>query len=126
MPMYLYRTSDEELHEVVMTIKEMLAKQRKDGTIRLDDGRRATRDIGAEQAGMDHHCALWPRESTAVGVSPKQVKKAYEDSVERGVPTEFAANGDAIFRDKHHERRYCEAIGFHQRNAGYSDAVPQG
>lgn len=124
---YCYRKDSGEVVEVVMTVAEMHDRQRADRTIILDDGEVGKRDYAAEYCGREpRNNSLWPRESDAMGVNPGQAGSAYADSVKRGVPTEFdRETGCAKFRTKRHEREYCEAVGFHQNNAGYSDPVPR-
>lgn len=64
----------------------------------------------------------WPQHSDAMGVNPEQVKEAMEAAAAMGVPTEFdPRSGCAIFTDRNHRKRYCEAMGVRDRNGGYSD-----
>ncbi len=104
---YFYETPDGKFREVEMSLAEKERRQSPDGKIVLDDGQIGTRNIGAEQANSERNKSsnLWPRCSDAVGVGEAQVKKAYEDSVERGAPTEYNEMGQAVFRDRHDERR---------------------
>lgn len=124
MPIYVYKTEDGGLHEVSMTIEEMMDRQAGGDSITLDDGRVGTRNFRAEQCDMQRNkrCGLWPRTSAAVGVGEDQVEKAYKDSLDRGIPTEFTPEGDAVFRTKGHEAAYLKNIGFHHLDGAYSGA----
>lgn len=81
------------------------------------------RDFGAEM-GRQHFGEIWPMESYAAGVHPKQVSEMREIDRKNGVPTEYTEDGDPVFRGPNHRKKYCEAHGLFDRNAGYSDAVP--
>lgn len=124
MPIYVYETPDGEFHEVSMTIAEMMERQDGGDSITLQDGRVGTRNYRAEQIDMQRNkrCDLWPRLSDAIGVGEDQVAKAYQDSVDRGVPTEFTPEGCAVLRSKGHEARYLRAIGYHHTDEAYSGA----
>ena len=63
----------------------------------------------------------WPLYSDAVGVHPDQVGEAWGHSRSQGVPTEFTADGRAIFTSARHRKQYCEAYGYFDRNGGYGD-----
>lgn len=63
-----------------------------------------------------------PLASDALAVHPKQVKEATDDAAKKGVPTDFDSLGRPLFRDRNHRKRYCQAYGFYDRDAGYSDA----
>ncbi len=66
--------------------------------------------------------AGWPRESDSMGVHPEQISEAYQESVDVGVPTQFAENGCAIITSESHQRAYGKALKnaacgeFHERN----------
>lgn len=79
------------------------------------------RDLQAEHGGFRHAPGIWPKESYAAGVHPAQIEEAHKKSLELGVPTEFSPNGDAIFRDRAHRKRYLKAVGLRDNDAGYSD-----
>ena len=84
------------------------------------DGSIYRRDFRAEFCGK-HTPGNWPMASDAAGVHPGQVDQAHEHARRVGIPTEFTADGRAIFTSRRHRRDYCRAIGLHDRNAGYSD-----
>jgi len=67
----------------------------------------------------------WPLYSDAMGVNPKDNQQAYEASVKLGVPTERDNLGRAKFESAGHRKKYCEAFGYYDRNAGYSDPQPK-
>jgi len=60
-------------------------------------------------------------ESDAVGVNPTQRIEAMAHAKKIGVPTEFNNEGQAVFTSRMHRKKYCEAIGYFDRNGGYSD-----
>jgi len=74
--------------------------------------------------GRQHHGDIWPMESYAAGVHPKQIPEMVEFDKKHGVPTDYSEDGDPVFRGPRHRRRYCEAHGLFDRNAGLSDPVP--
>ena len=69
--------------------------------------------------------ATWPMTSIAAGVSAEQRQEAIDTSIAMGVPTDFNADGDAVFRSPGHKREYLRARGLYDRNAGYGDTPPQ-
>ncbi len=116
MPVYCFKTQRGKIVERVFPMGKC------PDTITLPRGRSAGRDIAAEWRGSRATPSNWPMESSAVGVNPEEVGAAHQESVNLGVPTEFnPATGDAILRDAHHRKRYCEALGFYDRNGGYGD-----
>lgn len=68
-----------------------------------------------------HRPGNWPMVSDAVGVNPDQSAAASEHARSIGIPTEFNSQGQAVFTSARHRKKYCEAIGFYDRNGGYSD-----
>ena len=74
--------------------------------------------------GRQRHGDIWPMESYAAGVHPKQIPEMVEFDKKHGVPTDYTPDGDPVFRGPKHRRRYCEAHGLFDRNAGLSDPVP--
>lgn len=120
---YLYRTSDGELHEVIMTVAEMCRRQRKDGTIRLKDGRRAKRDIAAEQGNFrdvsEKNFPKGHQDNWALACQPSQVKEFTEAASARGVPTVHAKDGSPQFTSMHHRRNYAKAFGYIDRSGYY-------
>lgn len=71
------------------------------------------------------HCpGNYPMASSALGVYPDDVPNRMAFDKAKGVPTEYNSEGDPVMRDKKHRREYCRAHGVHDRNAGFSDPVP--
>jgi hypothetical protein len=79
-----------------------------------------SRDLKAD-FGTQHHGDIWPMASYAAGVHPKQMTKFDR---EHGVPTHYTPDGDPIFKGPRHRKKYCEAHGLYDRNAGHRDPVP--
>lgn len=122
MPFYVYKDeSTGEKVELMMTIAEMMRRQRKDGTI-LHEGRRLMRDVVSEHRGTSSCPGNWPLLSDAAGVHPSQCKDAWNQSVSMGVPTRFHPDtGQAIFESRSHRRAFLRAKGMYDRSGGYGD-----
>lgn len=124
MPTYCYKREDNgDRFELTMTIREMSERQDDRQRIKLPSGVWATRDYISEDSRRPPP-GNWPMASDAAGVHPDQRKEAQDHSKTIGIPTEFTADGAAVFRSPSHRKRYCEAIGLFDRNAGPSDPVP--
>jgi len=125
MPIYCYkRMPDGESVELWLSVEEH-DRLRKGDTLTLNDGSVLIRDWKAEH-GEPRNAGQWPMWSDAAGVSPTQVKEAYEHSVSIGVPTEFhPVTGQAKFESRSHRKKYLERIGMYDRNAGYGDPTPR-
>jgi hypothetical protein len=54
-------------------------------------------------------------------VHPSQIPEALDEAKRLGVRVDYARNGSAIFDDPAQRKRYCRAIGLHDRNGGYGD-----
>jgi hypothetical protein len=65
------------------------------------------------------------QKSIALAVHPSQVEEASSDAVRKGVPTEFTRDGRPIFESRAHRKKYFQAYGYFDRDAGYGDAAPQ-
>lgn len=59
----------------------------------------------------------YPIKSAALAVHPTQVQEAQDDSVKKGVPTQFTPGGRPILRDTSHRRKYLKAYNFVDRNS---------
>lgn len=125
MPIYCYRVPGGEIREIVMSVAEMMRRE-KGGRLRFDDGTVGERDIEAEHRGFLHDAGTWPQYSDAAGVHPDQIAEATEHAAACGVPTDFKEDGRAIFTSRAHRRKYCEVHGLYDRDAGYSDAQNKG
>jgi len=79
-----------------------------------------TKPLDVSQDDVEHHTAGYlgyPIKSVALAVHSSQVKEAQDDSVKRGVPTEFTKGGRPILRDAAHRKAYLRAYGYHDRNS---------
>lgn len=63
----------------------------------------------------------YPIMSEALAVHPSQREEAIAEAKRLGVPTEFTTRGEPVLTDPGHRKRYARALGFHDRNGGYSD-----
>lgn len=127
MPVYCYTREDTgELVELVMTVAQKAKRERTDKSIRRRDGVVLRRDIGAEhsRAPLVMPSGNWPQVSDALAVSPRQRREAHEHSVKIGVPTDYNRDGQPVWTDRAHKKRFGEATGFFDRDAGYGDAQP--
>lgn len=118
MPVYCYSTESGERCEKVFRMGAAPKEIREGGKVFL-------RDVAAEHRGSVHTPGNWPLLSDAFAVSPSEVAEASKDAHLKGVPTDFAPDGRAIFRDAAHRRAYCRAYHAFDRNAGYSDPTPR-
>ena len=81
------------------------------------------RDIGRE------HCRTgsnkqWPLHDLAAGFHPKQAGEVFKKTSELGFPTRLDHQGAAILESREHRRKYHRWRRLFDRDAGYSDAVP--
>lgn len=118
MPIYTFKCSCGVRKEVNRPMSES------DLPVLCDiDGFVMFRDFKAD-FGRQHFAYIWPMVSYAAGVSPEQVPEMQKIDKENGVPTEYTPEGDPVFRSPQHRKKYCEAHGLYDRNAGLSDPVP--
>ena len=68
-----------------------------------------------------HAASGWPLVSRAAAVHPDEIPEAVERDRKAGVPTEYDARGNVIFRDRGHRKRYLRAHGMRDNDAGYGD-----
>ena len=122
MPFYVYKnTSTGETIELMMTIAEMLRRQKPDGSIK-HEGKTWVRSISGEHGGFRGTPGNWPLLSDAAGVHPTQTGDAYHESVKLGVPTRFhSETGQAIFESRSHRKAFLAAKGMYDRSAGFGD-----
>lgn len=64
----------------------------------------------------------WVMKSDAMGINPDQRLDAMKADEQLGIKIEYDEAGRAVFRSPNQYKRYCEAHGFFDRNAGYSGA----
>jgi hypothetical protein len=109
MPVYVFKTTDDEHREIVMSSEELQERQfdGDGGQFMIDDDgallKRVYTPIGGQQPGT------WPRESAACGVAINQVAEAEKHDREHGVPTKYnPKTGDAIFTSVGHQREHMK------------------
>jgi hypothetical protein len=56
----------------------------------------------------------------SVAVDPTQIKEAMESARAKGVPTEFAPDGRIKWQSRDHQKRYCQAYGFYNKDENWS------
>lgn len=126
MPVYCY--IDEETGEIVelmMSVAEMERKQGPDGRITLPGGRTGKRSISSEHRQHRDTPGNWPMWSDALGVNPDQIGEAVANDRKHGLNSEYhPETGCVKLESPTHRRRVARALGFHDRNAGYSDPHP--
>lgn len=122
MPFYIYKDNETgESFELMMSMSEMLRRQRKDGSI-IHDGRKLFRDVVSEHRNVTSNTDTWPLLSDAAGVHPSQAEDAYKQSADIGVPTRFHPDtGQAIFESRSHRKAFLKAKGMYDRSGGYGD-----
>jgi hypothetical protein len=123
MPFYIYKDEKTgEKVEIMMSMSEMLRRQRPDKTIVHDDGRVLIRDVVSEHRGTSHSSGTWPLLSDAAGVHPNQVNEAMEHASRNGVPTRFhPETGQAIFESRGHRKAFLRMRGMYDKSGGYGD-----
>lgn len=67
----------------------------------------------------------WPIHSEASAVHPSQREELMRFYESHGVPTYVDDNGCPVYTSAKHRKQACQARGFIDRNAGYSDPVRQ-
>lgn len=76
------------------------------------------------ESGAKQTAGTYPMASCALGGHPDDIPAMVARDIKAGVPTEYDKDGDPILRDKKHRKDYCRSRNIHDRNAGYSDPVP--
>lgn len=66
-------------------------------------------------------CGVKPKASDALAVHASQVEEAREDARKKGVPTDFLPDGRPVFTSRAHQKKYCRAYGFFNKDGGYGD-----
>ena len=112
---------NDEVFEVFMTFDEFDAHgARGRDLVIFDDGRVGYRDVVADHRRHQQTAGNWPMVSEAMGVHPDDNMKATKEMTRLGIPTEHR-DGCPVFTSPTHRKAYCEALGFYDRNGGYSD-----
>lgn len=120
MPMYEFRTDDDEVVEVFMSFAEH-DRRVKDGVIKLDDGRKATTFWNSKSL-ISTVPGNYPMVSANAGVHPGQIKEHMEHLREMGCgQVNHTKDGDVIFESRSQRKKVCEALGLFDRSGGYSD-----
>jgi len=124
MPTYCYKCPS--CNKITERVR--LIAQRND-TVRCtcDAGLACTRDIPSEHKGFIDTPGNWPMESGAMGIDVEDIPRAKAICAAKGVNVEYNdKTGDAIWSSPRKKREHCEALGYYDRNAGYSDPLRQG
>lgn len=82
---------------------------------------RGARGIAPGTAPNTQAAGAWPMLSDALGVMPEQIPEAREELRAKGVDANFSTDGRIEFRSRGHRKAVCEALGYYDRNGGYSD-----
>jgi hypothetical protein len=77
-------------------------------------------DVGVFSASP----AAWNMESWSAGINPDHVQEQMAVDRLLGVPTEYTTEGDAVFTDRAHRRKYLATHGCFDKSGGYSDPDP--
>lgn len=127
MPMYEFERESGELFEEFMHESEF-EERVKDGFMIMPDGSRVKyRDDAWFRRSVVSTCpSNYPMTCTAIGVHPSQVKEHMEHLRAMGCgQVNHTKDGDVIFESKSQRKKVCEALGFFDRNGGYSDPQPK-
>lgn len=123
MPCYEFKKADGEIVELRMSFEEF-DKRVKDGVVTLPDGSTA-HYFWNGHAGISTVPSNYPMVCTAAGVHPDQVQSHMAFLRSRGCgQVNHTKEGDIIFEDKKQRKKVLEALGFFDRNGGYSDPAP--
>jgi hypothetical protein len=83
------------------------------------------RDFKAD-FGKQRFADKQPLVSVAAGVNPDEIPKMRRLDARHGLGgTEYLPNGDVVFKSRAHRKKYCQAHGLFDRDAGYGDASPK-
>lgn len=119
MPLYELVTEDGK-HRV--TIQRPMSRAPRIGHPVRIDGKVFYRDLSGEAPIRRSSPGTWPMWSDACGVHPSQITEAVSEDRRRGVKADYCPKTGRIkFESPGHRKRWCEAHGFFDRNAGYSD-----
>lgn len=62
----------------------------------------------------------YPYAADSLGVHPSQVKDAMAAATALGVPTEYTPDGSIVWRSREHQKQFCQANGFFNRDENWS------
>lgn len=71
-------------------------------------------------APMGAKASSYPYAADSLGVHPDQREEAMADAAARGVPTEFTADGSIVWKSRQHQKEYCRAYGYKNRDENWS------
>jgi len=108
MPLYCFTSKDGE------TIEELFGMDTAPKSI-TDNGKKYSRDFGAEHSGKRYRPGHWPQYSEACGTHPKDIVQAERVSHDKGVPTKFTPDGLRIFTSAAHRIKWTRANGLDDR-----------
>lgn len=69
---------------------------------------------------MGAKASSYPYAADSLGVHPSQVAEARAAAEAVGVPTDFTPDGSIIWKSRDHQRRYCQATGYVNRDESWS------
>lgn len=88
----------------------------------------AQRDFVSDARSVKGQATGWPMVSQAMA-NPNMTeaeRRAEQAHLERaGVPTQYTALNEPILESRTHRKKYMEAMGMHDRDAGYGDRAPE-
>ncbi len=64
--------------------------------------------------------SAYPYAADSLAVHPSQVAEARAAAEAVGVPTDFTPSGEIIWKSREHQRQYCQATGFINRDETWS------
>lgn len=62
----------------------------------------------------------YPYAADSLGVHPDQRQEAMEDAASRGVPTRFTEDGSIVWESRQHQKQYCQAYGYVNKDENWS------
>lgn len=69
---------------------------------------------------MGASSSAYPYAADSLGVHPSQVEEARAAAEAIGVPTDFTPDGSIVWKSRDHQRRYCQATGYVNRDESWS------
>ncbi len=118
MPNYCYTTKDGKT-----TVVEFFPMDQRPKSIKLADGRKAYRDVGADVRGWAKKSAgLYPAWSDALGVLPSEIPGATKEWARAGESVEFhPVTGDMKINGPREKQRRRKIMGLVNKDGGYAD-----
>lgn len=123
MPVYCFKC--QTCNRVEEEVREM-RNARKRGPLCPDCEVTMLRDLVSEHGGFKNTPDIYPMYSEAMGViHPHEVKLVQQKLAARGVKANFNSDLCIELRSKGHRKQVAEALGYFDRNGGYSDPSPR-